>query len=288
MGDAPLVSPHRARAKRLFLAAWRAQPEDGRSACLLGNMLSQEGNPQGAEVWLARAWNSKQEHLPFAVAYADLAAARADWAAAAERYRFALSIAPDDPFLGRRLRFAEAAVSADLEKLREAAQKDPADREAARQVGLFYQKIGDWSQARAVFERLFEADARDLSAANSLATVSLLEAEALRGKDPAAAEPLFSRAQEVIGRSVAMNPKDPFAHAFHGDVARRRGRWEEAEAAYREAVRLKADTPGWWVSLGEVLNRQGRSTEAADCWRQALRLDPGNVEARNALERTER
>ncbi|GAB4114237.1 MAG: hypothetical protein Kow001_15630 [Acidobacteriota bacterium] len=52
------------------------------------------------------------------------------------------------------------------------------------------------------------------------------------------------------------------------------GRWGEAEAEYREALKLDAGHAPSWNNLGSVLLRQARYLEAAGCYERALALVP--------------
>ena len=58
---------------------------------------------------------------------------------------------------------------------------------------------------------------------------------------------------------------------------------EEAEAAYREAVRLNKGNDKAFNNLGIVLYRQARSREAVNAFREALRINPGNSRAADNL-----
>src|SRR5262249_19658895 len=68
-------------------------------------------------------------------------------------------------------------------------------------------------------------------------------------------------------------PDDPWLHNVHGAaLCDDCGRYEEAEAAYREALRLRPDDPEAHYNLGAALSRQGRDKEAQAAYREALRL----------------
>jgi tetratricopeptide (TPR) repeat protein len=57
------------------------------------------------------------------------------------------------------------------------------------------------------------------------------------------------------------------------------GRYDEAEANYREAIHLAPDHARAHNNLGGVLHMQGRLDEALACYRRALELDPAQPEA---------
>jgi tetratricopeptide (TPR) repeat protein len=115
---------------------------------------------------------------------------------------------------------------------------------------------------------------------------------------------------------TAGRPDDPWLHAVHGlaldNVARwdkeaeaayrqamrlrglrlglaAEGRYKEAEAAYRQAMRLRRDYIEAHGNLGAALNEQGWHKGAEAAYRQAIRLRPDFPEAHwnlgNALDR---
>jgi len=63
------------------------------------------------------------------------------------------------------------------------------------------------------------------------------------------------------------------------------GRVEEAQAQFREALRLDPGQLMAHLRLGEILERQGRIDEAADRYRLLLRLRPDLPDALFALGR---
>jgi Flp pilus assembly protein TadD len=68
-----------------------------------------------------------------------------------------------------------------------------------------------------------------------------------------------------------------------GDLLASEDRLAEAEAEYREAVRV-APHADLYNSLGITLARQNRLPEAVAAFRDALALDPGHADARANLE----
>jgi len=78
-------------------------------------------------------------------------------------------------------------------------------------------------------------------------------------------------------RSPHGSPRD------RGDVLARAGRYEEAVAAYRAAVRVEPGDYGAWNNLGCALNDLGRTDEAAAAFEETLRLKPDHPTARKNL-----
>jgi len=62
-----------------------------------------------------------------------------------------------------------------------------------------------------------------------------------------------------------------------------RGRYGEAEAAYREALRLAPDDVPARLGLGLCLRRQRRPADAVAVLREAVRLQPGSASAHAEL-----
>ncbi|HJU15224.1 MAG TPA: tetratricopeptide repeat protein, partial [Stellaceae bacterium] len=69
------------------------------------------------------------------------------------------------------------------------------------------------------------------------------------------------------------------AHNTLGDVLTALGRFGEAEACCREAVRLQPGYAEAYNNLGIALASLSRPQEAEACYREALRLKPGNATA---------
>ena len=71
------------------------------------------------------------------------------------------------------------------------------------------------------------------------------------------------------------------AHKVLGEALFKEGRNVEAEAQFREALRI--DPLPACADLADALNRQGRTGEAVAYYRQALRAFPGDAAAHNNL-----
>jgi tetratricopeptide (TPR) repeat protein len=81
-------------------------------------------------------------------------------------------------------------------------------------------------------------------------------------------------AEAAFREAIRLRPDYPEAHVNLGISLDRQGRHREAEAAYREAIRLKGDLAEAHLNLGSALNSQGRHREAEAACREALRLRP--------------
>lgn len=78
---------------------------------------------------------------------------------------------------------------------------------------------------------------------------------------------------------LTVQPRSVQARLGLGRVMLAREEAKEAEAAFRAALALEQRAPAW-SNLGIALDLQGRHAEAQAAYREALRLDPGNEGAR--------
>lgn len=101
-------------------------------------------------------------------------------------------------------------------------------------------------------------------------------ATALRNEDWRSEERLWASATDV-------NPASAEAWYGYGDALRFAGRQAEAEAAFRESLRLADDRPDSWVNLGITRAEQGDLPGAEAAWREALKRKPGHCAALNNL-----
>jgi Flp pilus assembly protein TadD len=83
--------------------------------------------------------------------------------------------------------------------------------------------------------------------------------------------PLPPRAQ---GKEKALTAADPEALFRDGNRHLEAGDVRQAEARFREALRLAPDFAAAWSNLGYLLDQRGEPKEAEACYRRALALDP--------------
>jgi serine/threonine-protein kinase len=83
------------------------------------------------------------------------------------------------------------------------------------------------------------------------------------------------RIEEAIGFhrvAQALRPQSPMVHNNLGVVLGQRGKWPEAEVAFRKAVALKPDYAQAYYNLGSALREQGKLVEAVEEYRKAIAL----------------
>jgi len=90
-------------------------------------------------------------------------------------------------------------------------------------------------------------------------------------------------AMDLLGRAIALNPRDAVFRSNFGIAARDLGHLDEAIASFRHAVALKPEYAEAYINLGVALSDSDRLIEAIDCFHHAVRLKPDSAEARNNL-----
>ena len=79
--------------------------------------------------------------------------------------------------------------------------------------------------------------------------------------------------------AIRLKPDSPTSHSNLGNALQRTGNLTEAIAEYRAALRLKSDYPEAHSNLGNALQRTGNLTEAIAEYREAIRLKKDFAEA---------
>ncbi len=87
------------------------------------------------------------------------------------------------------------------------------------------------------------------------------------------------------GGQATPPPASPWAGSYYdkGREAFVRGDWKGAETALREAIRLRADHPGYHRGLAVVLVAQARAADAEAAAREAVKLDGDDARSRHVL-----
>jgi tetratricopeptide (TPR) repeat protein len=84
----------------------------------------------------------------------------------------------------------------------------------------------------------------------------------------------LARAESLLEEAVAISPKAPDAHVYHGIVLRRATRYEEALDRLATASSLDPRNPVIPFQVGKVYNAMSNDTLAIDAFRRALSLAP--------------
>ena len=185
-------------------------------------------------------------------------------------------------------------VEAARTRLLEALELEPGSHWTLTELAEAERARGDVEAARTRYRQALEAEANDHWAKGHLAqlefedghpeiAVSLYEeiitaqpnaawplvelAQVLTEKDP-------SRASELANRALELDPRNPWAHAQLGTLARRAGRPEEARERYQRA--LEGSPGAIWIlhELADTCRQLGRIEDGYGHLRRALEEDP--------------
>ncbi len=96
----------------------------------------------------------------------------------------------------------------------------------------------------------------------------------------------YGFAAELLTQLIAQRPRSAEAHFNLALCRDAQGRKAEAEARYREALRLQPDFTDAWTNLGNLLRSAGRLDEAEACHRRAVDRTPDAPRVRINLAST--
>ncbi len=87
-------------------------------------------------------------------------------------------------------------------------------------------------------------------------------------------------AEQRVREAISQDPNNPYAYYLGGRLALMTGRQGEAEARFKEALRLfpvtkKQAIAASWVGLGRARVEHSPPEEAMSCFDQALKIEPG-------------
>ncbi len=90
-------------------------------------------------------------------------------------------------------------------------------------------------------------------------------------------------AEACFREAVRLKPDHAQAHFNLGDLLRDAGELDAAEAAFREAARIDPNYLHAFINLGATLHQKGEMEAAFEALQKALALDPASAEAHYSL-----
>ncbi|MBI4607999.1 MAG: tetratricopeptide repeat protein [Candidatus Rokubacteria bacterium] len=118
---------------------------------------------------------------------------------------------------------------------------------------------------------------------NSTKTRAAL-ADVLLKRADGVAERQPANAEALYRETIKLTPNNARAHNNLGVLLQGQGKTREAEAAYREAIRLEPANAQGYRNLTALLQQQGRAPEAVAIYRDWLRTQPGDQAASQGLQ----
>ena len=97
----------------------------------------------------------------------------------------------------------------------------------------------------------------------------------------------FAKAAEIYEKITEENPKDDFAFYNLGRSYNKLNKDEEAEKAFKQAVKLKPDDADYLHDLGKIHNKLSHYDEAMVVLKKAISIDPNNLQIQKELDKAE-
>jgi tetratricopeptide (TPR) repeat protein len=142
------------------------------------------------------------------------------------------------------------------------------------QLGVVKMEEEKWAEAKPLFRRVLELDAKNLSARQRLAYVLIWTDD-------------FNGALQLMEETSEMYPLVPVVLTNLALLYMETGQPEKALEALDKARQLQPRSRNVLVQTGEVLESLQRWDEAVAAWRRALEVYPNDRTAREHLDRLE-
>src|SRR6185503_12050958 len=95
--------------------------------------------------------------------------------------------------------------------------------------------------------------------------------------------PMWEDSGKLFQNALAVTTDNYLAHMNLGQFVAESGQDDEADAHYRETLRIRPQYVPALVNVGNRLAREGRFADAAEHYRRAIARDPSVVQAHNGL-----
>ena len=139
-------------------------------------------------------------------------------------------------------------------------------RNRALQIAAALHRAGDLAGAQALYREVLERDPDNPDALHLLGVIASQQGN-------------HDDARELIGRAISRQGRTAAFHASLGRVFRQLGRAREAEACFRDALRLDPGLFEVMLKLGNIHRERGELEFAEACYRDALARKPDYAEA---------
>ena len=194
---------------------------------------------------------------------------KGDAKGAAEAYREALKLVPNDPKMHYNLSLA-------LEQLRDAKEEErelekcvalgPSMVDARNQLGILYMRDGRLAEAEMQFRAASDTDPTNAEAQNNLGSLYVRQ-----GKT--------SEAIALFQKAIEDDPKYAKALLNWGIVLASEGNYTEAIRLFQNAINVSSDYADAYTALGMAEGKTGQSRKAVQAFTKVLELEPNSSEA---------
>lgn len=262
-----------AAAEHAYRQALAADPSLWDAYNNLANLLMSDARLDDAEVILHEA-TQKCPHLAVTSArLGDLLTGRRRHAEAAEAYRTALALAPNDP----ALRMKRAVALAEADDLTGAATEFEA------LLAITPDHVDGWTALSELCRRTGRIVDAEKAARKALALNPAAAAAANNLGNALVAQHRLAEAEEAFAKAIAIDPQRVEAYSNRALSLLKRGHAIAAEADLRKALVLRPDMAEMNINLASALEEQGRLPEAEAAFRAALAARPGMSRGHGSL-----
>lgn len=162
------------------------------------------------------------------------------------------------------------AASPVQDRVKEAPKFDPKNDRDPIEMGLGYERQGQYAQAEDSFKKAIALDPENVEG-----YVQLGELYRQQQK--------FLLAEDFLQKAVARRPEDPQVHLVLGQFYQNQKKFSQTETAYKRAVELSPKIIATHVTLAYFYQDQGRLSEAEMLYKKANALSPDNDRIIRAL-----
>jgi Tfp pilus assembly protein PilF len=138
---------------------------------------------------------------------------------------------------------------------------DPSSLDATLGLATIEARLGNAPAAASLYRRALELDPRNATALAGLASIADMS------------QPEQLEAQ--LRADIARYPQSAALHFALGNLYAARGRWEEAQAAFFDALRLEPASADTLYNLAVAMDHMGQRRLASDYYRRALEAARG-------------
>jgi tetratricopeptide (TPR) repeat protein len=168
-----------------------------------------------------------------------------------------------------------------ISNLAEAIKLNPDYVSAHSNLGVTYEKKGEYDKAKASYNQAIASNqAIKLKPDDAKAHIRLGNAYSGIGD--------YDRAIELYNQAIKLKPDYAVAHHNLGNTYARKGDYDKAIASYNQALELKPDDASAHNGLGATYHYKEEYDKAIASYNQALAIDPNHKHAKENLELAKR
>jgi len=256
------------RARNILDDLGAKHPDHPDRLHMLGLLHKSGGDAPGAERFLRASLVSNPDQPSVHSNLGNVLKQMQRYDEAEEAYRCALRLEPGHIDALKNHGLLLAAMDRDseaVEWLEAAVKQNPRDAAVWTTLGQCYRRLGELERSLACFKKSLNVRPQ-----HSNAIAGLGQTLRMLGRPEEAAR-YFDAALELTNDSVELM-------LSRADVAANQGQFEEAEARYREVLRLAPTHTGAHTQLSEMLWQLGRTEIYGESFQEALAEHPDNPE----------